>query len=247
MTIKGIINALTMDKLGKFSFIRSIKGKILIASILACFALFLAWQTSKDAFKAVLNSFDNISAPNDKLRLVNELSHRVTRLDQVQKALVVNKPSKYYGFFIETKKLSLKIDTLNHLYAGKPNQIKRLNILKKLLQDRDKLCINYLNVREGLINNKSFSAQVRSLNDMVDNTAKQTDSIVTTTEKKTSTTTIYPAGTASEKEKHVGFFKKLFGKKKSQALTDSQSYKVVDEELKVKHDTIARAKQDSLL
>lgn len=230
-------------------FIRSVKGKIIIASILACFALFMAWETSRDAFTSVLNAFDNISAPNDKLRLVNELSHRVTRLNQGQKALLVNKPKKYYGFFLETKKMSLKIDTLKRLYANNPKQIKRLSTLKKLLQDRDKLYIDYLNVREGLINNKSFSDQVSTLNQMVLQSAKQNDSLVTTTEKKTSTTTIYPTDTVPQQEQHAGFFKKLFGKKKpkSEELAASPPYKVVDEELKIKHDTIALAKQDSLL
>ena len=93
-------------------FIRSVKGKIIIASIIGCIALFMAWETSKDASRAVLFAFENVSAPNEKLRLVNELSHRIARLDQVQKGLVFRNPSKYYGFFIETKKLSLKIDTL---------------------------------------------------------------------------------------------------------------------------------------
>jgi signal transduction histidine kinase/CheY-like chemotaxis protein/HPt (histidine-containing phosphotransfer) domain-containing protein len=238
-----------MDKMGRITFIRSIKGKILIASVLACFALFLAWQTSKDAFKAVLNSFDNISAPNNKLRLVNEISHRVTRLDQVQKALLLKNPSKYYGFLIETKKLGLKIDTLKKLYADKPNQIKRLNTLKKLLQDRDKLYIGYLNVRLGLVNNKSFASQVNILNEMVNKSAKQTDSMVTTTEKKTATTTFFPSAPTSEKEQHRGFFSKLFGKKKPE--TDqakaNMPYQVVDSELKVKKDTIAVALRDSLL
>lgn len=237
-----------MDKIGKFSFIRSIKGKILIASILSCFALFLAWQTSKDAFKAVLNSFDNISAPNNKLRLVNEISHRVTRLDQVQKALLLKNPSKYYGFLIETKKLGLKIDTLKKFYAGKPNQIKRLNTLKKLLQDRDKLYIGYLNVRLGLVNNKSFESQVNVLNDMVNKSAKQTDSMVTTTEKKTATTTFFPPSPTAEKD-HRGFFSKLFGKKKPETneAKVNAPYQVVDSELKVKKDTIAIAMRDSLL
>ncbi|WP_426670176.1 ATP-binding protein [Mucilaginibacter sp. McL0603] len=237
--------------MGKISFIRSIKGKILIASILACFALFMAWQTSKDAFKAVLNSFDNISAPNNKLRLVNEISHRVTRLDQMQKALLLKKPSKYYGFFIETKKLSLKIDTLKKLYAGRPNQIKRLNTLKRLLQDRDRLYIGYLNVRLGLVNNKSFSSQVNLLSDMVNKSASQTDSLVTTTEKKTSTTTFFPPAqvSESEKEQHRGFFSKLFGKKKleNNEAKVNMPYQVVDSELKVKKDTIAIAMRDSLL
>ena len=227
-------------------FIRSVKGKIIIASILACFALFMAWETSKDAARAVLYAFENVSAPNEKLRLVNELSHRITRLDQVQKGLLLRNPSKYYSFLVETKKLSLKIDTLKRLYAGTPTQLKRLNTLKRLLQDRDKLYISYLNVREGLINNKSFSAQVGQLNAMVNNSARQTDSLVTTTEKQTSTMMVYPNQDAPEQETHKGFFSKLFGKREVKK-PEAKPYQVVNEETKVKKDTIAVSLRDSLL
>ncbi len=230
-------------------FIRSVKGKIIIASILACIALFMAWETSKDASRAVLYAFENISAPNEKLRLVNELSHRIARLDQVQKGLLFRNPSKYYGFLIETKKLSLKIDTLKHLYVNNPTQVKRLNTLKKLLQDRDKLYISYLNVREGLINNKSFSTQVGQLNAMVNKTARQTDSLVTTTEKKTSTMMVYPdqdEPAKETKEEHKGFFNKLFGKKEAK-VSETHPYQVVNEETKVNKDTIAVSLRDSLL
>jgi signal transduction histidine kinase/CheY-like chemotaxis protein/HPt (histidine-containing phosphotransfer) domain-containing protein len=232
----------------KQSFIRSIKGKIIIAAILACFALFMAWSTSKDAFTAMLNAFSNVSAPNEKLRLVNDLSRGIARIDQVQKARLLNNPDRYYGFN-DSKKLILKIDTLQTLYPIKSTQVLRLNTLRKLLQDRDRLFANYVKVREGLIDNKSFSTQVESLNDIVDKSAQQTDSMVTTTEKKTSTTTVYPAAIAADDKKdNRSFFNKLFGKKKTKDTdTTSKPFQIVAEELNVKHDTLAKAIQDSLL
>ncbi|MEO6632885.1 MAG: ATP-binding protein [Mucilaginibacter sp.] len=227
-------------------FIQSVKGKIIITAILACFALFLAWSTSKGAFTAMLDAFENISAPNDKLRLVNDISRGIARIDQVQRARSINNPDQYYGFN-DSKKLILKIDTLQNLYPEKSAQVKRLNSLKKLLQNRDRLFVSYLKVREGLIDNKSFSARVEGLNDIVAQSAQQTDSMVTTTEKKTSTTTVYPAYT-TEKKENRGFFNRLFGKKKVKD-TDSlnKPFQIVNEELKVKHDTLAKAIQDSLL
>jgi signal transduction histidine kinase/CheY-like chemotaxis protein/HPt (histidine-containing phosphotransfer) domain-containing protein len=230
----------------KPSFIRSVKGKIIIAAILACIALFLAWSTSKDAFTAMLNAFANVSAPNEKLRIVNDLSRGIARIDQVQRARSLNNPDRYYGFN-DSKKLILKIDTLETLYRQKSPQVNRLNTLKNLLHDRDRLFVNYLKVREGLIDNKSFSAQVENLNDIVDKSSQQTDSMATTTEKKTSTTTIYPSITADKKDTR-GFFTKLFGKKKAKD-NDSASkpFQIVAEELHVKHDTLAKAIQDSLL
>ncbi|MDO3643183.1 ATP-binding protein [Mucilaginibacter sp. L3T2-6] len=231
----------------KKTFIRSVKGKIIIAATLACLALFLAWSTSKDAFTAMLTAFENISAPNDKLRLVNDLSRGIARIDQVQRARSVSNPDKYYGFN-DSKILSRKIDTLQSLYPQKSAQVRRLNTLKNLLEDRDRLFVSYVKVREGLIDNKSFSAQIDGLNDIVNQTAQQADSMATSTEKKTSTTTVYQGVTTAEKKDNRNFFQKLFGRKKAKD-TDSLSkpFQIVAEELKVKHDTLAKAIQDSLL
>jgi len=236
----------------KRSFIRSVKGKIIIAAILACFALFLAWSTSKGAFTAMLTAFEKVSAPNEKLRLVNDLSRGIARIDQLQRARSVNDPNRYYGVN-DSRTLILKIDTLQTLYPVKSAQERRLSALKKLLQDRDRLFANYMRVREGLIDNKSFSAQVESLNDIVDQSAAQTDSMVTTTEKKTSTTTVYPAPppVPEDKKDNRSFFNRLFGGKKKvkDTVADSASkpFQIVNEELNVKHDTLAKAIQDSLL
>ncbi|MDR3696215.1 ATP-binding protein [Mucilaginibacter sp.] len=231
------------------NFFGSVKGKIITASVLACFAVLMAWVTSKSSFQALLAAFEDVSVPNEKLRIINELSRNVIQVGQSQEIPDINNPYRYYRFFNETKKLNRKIDTLKNLYANTPNQIKRLNILKKLLNDRDRLFINYLRVRNELINNKSFDAQMHSLNDMVSKKARLTDSMVTTTEKKTSTTTIYPVVKASEETHQKGFFNKLFGRKKEHQEKKNSGipYQVVDEESSVKHDTLSRAMKDSIL
>jgi signal transduction histidine kinase/DNA-binding NarL/FixJ family response regulator len=164
----------------------------------------------------------------------------------VERSRSSNSREKYYRFN-DSKKLIAKIDTLQSLYPVKSAQVRRLNALKKLLQDRDRLYVNYLEVREGLIDNRSFSAKVKNLNEIVAQSAQQADSMVTTTEKKTSTTTVYPAY-INDKRDNRSFFNKLFGKRKTKD-TDSLSkpFQIVNEELNVKHDTLAKAIQDSLL
>ena len=108
--------------------------------------------------------------------------------EQVQ-AFVDKKNNDNNNFLSETQKLGKKIDTLKSLYPDRPTQLKRLNTLKKLLDDRDKLYVDYLNIRSGLINYKQFARQVEQLHDMVNKSAAQTDSMVTTSVKKTNTTT----------------------------------------------------------
>lgn len=218
------------------SFFKAIKGKIIIALLLACFALFMAWGVSKVAFKEMLTTVENISAPSERLRIVNSLSRKISSLDQLQKKQAFNDPGNYRKLFKESRQLRLVLDTLGTLYQGDSVQLTRILTIKKLLAERDKQFINYLKVRERLVNNKSFSAQVKNLSTLVSKGPEQTDSTIVATEEKTSTTTIYPT-----EERPRGFLSKLFGRKKS----SDNSFKIVNEE-KVKRDTIALSAEDRM-
>ncbi|MEJ2883365.1 ATP-binding response regulator [Pedobacter sp. GR22-6] len=226
-----------MSTVPRKSFIKAIKGKVIIALLLACFALFMAWAVSRVAFKEMLTTVDNISAPSERLRVVNVISRKIGSLDQLQKRQAFNDPSNYTKLFKESRELRMVLDTLAMLYNGDSLQLDRIKRIKKLLSARDKQFVNYLTVRERLVNNKSFSKQVQDLNNIVSRSSEQGDSTILATEEKTSTTTIYPT-----EEKPRGFFSKLFGKRKA---ADDNSFKIVSEE-KVKRDTIALSAEDKL-
>nr|WP_232325350.1 ATP-binding protein [Pedobacter panaciterrae] len=216
---------------------KSIKGKVIIALLMACFALFMAWGVSRVAFKEMLNTVENISAPSERLRVVNVISRKIGNLDQLQKKQAFNDPGNYRKLFKESRQLRVILDSLGSLYANDSIQLERIATIKRLLSERDKQFINYLKVRERLINNKSFSEQVQNINDIVSKSAEQADSTILATEEKTSTTTIYP-----NEDKPRSFFGKLFGKKKSE--TDN-SIRIVNEE-KVKRDTIALSAEEKM-
>jgi len=217
-------------------FFRAIKSKVIIGFLFACFALLLAWGISKFAFTRMLNTVEEISAPNDRLRIVNDLSHKIARLDQLQRDEAFNKQGNY-NFLRESRKLRSSLDTLRKLYANDSAQLARIKSIKNLLAQRDKQFVSYLQVRETLVNTKSFSNEVKKLNELVASRAMQTDSAVLTTETTTSTTTIAP----QEEEKSRGFLSKLFGKKKSDV------YKIINEEFKVRRDTLNAKAEDSIM
>jgi signal transduction histidine kinase/CheY-like chemotaxis protein/HPt (histidine-containing phosphotransfer) domain-containing protein len=157
------------------------------------------------------------------------------------------------------------MDSLRELYNDNPAQRIRLHSMKRLLLERDKLFLNYLPVRQGLVNNNDLTRQIQTLSELILNYAPQIDSTVITTEKKVSTTFIYPSDSAAvetEKEQappvKSGFFSRLFGKKRTEpqpAATDEQGAtqpkqtptRMVTEEVNVKIDTLALAKQDSIM
>lgn len=215
------------------SFLSAAKGKIIIGFTLALFALFLAWGVSKIAFNEMLDTVDTISAPNAKLRLVNQVSRKVASLDQQQKNLAFNSPGNYRNFFKESRQLRLLLDSLGGMYNKDSVQLGRISAIEKLLIERDKQFINYLKVRERLVNNKSFTTEVQKLNELVNRGPQKQDSTIVTTEKKTSTVTILPV----DESKRKGFFSRLFSKNNEQS-QDKKSYQVTNEE-KVKRDTIA--------
>ncbi|TCD10897.1 response regulator [Pedobacter frigidisoli] len=217
-------------------FFRAIKSKVIIGFLFACCALVLAWGISKFAFIRMLDTVEEISAPNDRLRIVNDLSHKIARLDQLQRDEAFNKQGNY-SFLRESRKLRVSLDTLRKLYAGDSLQLARIKSIKNLLVERDKQFVSYLQVRETLVNTKSFSEEVKKLNQLVASRARQTDSAVLTTETTTSTTTVAP----EEEKKSRGFLGKLFGKKKADV------YEIINEEFKVKRDTLNAKAEDSIM
>lgn len=217
------------------------KGKVIIAFITACTALVLAWNVSKLTFREMLQTVELISAPNDKLTIVNHLSGRINNLDRLQRTMTVDRETYHNTFFKEFGKLRLTLDTLGSLYKDNPLQIKRINSMKQLLIERNRLFLNYLNIREELVNNKVLTDQIQSLNGKLLSRLEQTDSTtIQTTEKKVSTTTLLPA----ESEESKGFFGRLFSGKKDRK-TDHR--KVVNEELNITVDTIVATDNDRTL
>ncbi|RZL50537.1 MAG: response regulator [Pedobacter sp.] len=218
-------------------FIEATKGKVIIGFLFACFALLLAWGISKFVFSEMLNTVEKLSAPNNRLRIVNELSHQTARLDQLQKDQAFNGAANQNNFILETRRLRKKLDTLSKLFENDEAQLKRIKSIKNLLTDRDKQFLMYLKVRETLVNTKSFSNEVQKLNSLVSQRSREADSTVLTTETATSTTTLAP----DDDGKSRGFLNRLFGKKKSEV------YKIINEEFKVKRDTLNAVVEDSIM
>lgn len=228
-----------MGKTTGNSFIKAVRGKIIIALLLACFALVMAWMVSKRTFSEMLTTVENVSAPSERLRIVNLISLKISRLDQMQKREASAAPGNYSKLFKESKQLRLVLDSLGNLYQQDSVQLRRISSIKRLLTERDNQFVNYLKVREGLVNNRAFSTQVQNLSELVNKSAAKADSTILASELQTSTTTIY-----STEDKSRGFLQRLFGKKKENT-DDNKSYKIINEK-NVKVDTIALSKEDKI-
>jgi signal transduction histidine kinase/CheY-like chemotaxis protein/HPt (histidine-containing phosphotransfer) domain-containing protein len=178
----------------------------------------------------MLTTVDNITAPNERLRIVHDLAGKISSMDQLQKKQALKSPGNYSAFFQQSKQMRKVLDTLKHLYAADKIQLVRIAAIEQLLVQRDRQFVNYLKVREVLVNNNSLSRQVKKFNALVSRNAVKSDSTIVTSEQKTLTTTLVP-----EEEDKRGFLGKLFGRKK---VDKPKSFRIVNEE-NVKRDTIA--------
>lgn len=231
---------------------RSVRRKVIFVFICCCIALGMAWVISNDAFNQVLTAVDNIAKPNEKMRLVSQVSRDIMQLDQLQKAeVLLDHDNKFNSFQKESKLVSNALDSLKNLYSQDTSQIRRVDSIKILLTERDKLFKAYVQVREKLVDSREFSEQLQSIGNILQNTP-QADSTVVTSRKTVETTTIEP-GEAANRDSTIddrSFFGKLFGSKKRTTFKPNilnQPRKIVKEELNVLIDTISTARQDSAI
>lgn len=256
-----------MNYPGTSSFTRSVKGKVVIAFLVGCIALGLAWVVSRTAFRSMMHTVQRLSEPNEKLRIVNNLFRGITQLDQSQKRQALLRKNKSYKDFLQgSKPLRLALDSLELQYPDNPLQLQRIDSMRRLLIERDKLFGNYLKVRQGLVNNSNFSKQIQTLSELILTSAPEKDSTVVTTEQKTTTIFTYPTDSgstatpqqeaSSAPQVKSGFFARVFGKKKPDPPPPAQPEsikavqaptKMVKEEMNIKVDTLALAKQDSIM
>lgn len=209
----------------------AVKGKVIFALIFAGLAMLLAWGVSKVAFGEILGTIKEITAPNDKLRLVNRIAHQLSNLDNLQQ-----NAQKKADFTAASKQLGASLDTLAILYKDDEKQLNRIGQLKVLLANRDVQFANYLKVKQRLLSTQSFTADMQKLNDLLAKEPRGVDSTTFTTETSTQTKTMAP----NEQEDNRGFFSRLFGKRKAEA------YKIISEEYKIKRDTLNADVRDSV-
>jgi signal transduction histidine kinase/FixJ family two-component response regulator len=224
--------------------LRSVIRKILAAFLLVSVAIALALAIARFSFRELMGTVEELSKPNEKLTLLNNLFEEITTLDQVQRTEALENPHKPYNTFInQSVTINAMIDSLKIL-PWDTAQLNRLEEMKTILGDRDKLFFSYLKVKADLQDNREFSVQLDTLAAILQNEDLAIDSSIITTQKKT-TTTYLRDSTPLPKEQQRSLLKKIFSKKKKNPV-DTPRIKV-QEELSVMVDTLAYARQNDAI
>lgn len=223
--------------------LRGVKGKVIAAFILSCAAIIAALAITSYSFKGLLSTVDELAQPNEKLRTLNNLFQKVTQLDQLQRATAIRNPGKKYAsLLIESKPLIATIDSLRAMRWQDVEQLDRLDEMEKILHQRDQLLLSYFRLKSEFMLSKNFSEQLDSLTTIITWSQANRDTSVTTTERRTVTTT-YPT---QAEEDDRSFWERTFGGKKKKDGPEETRVEV-QEELRIKVDTIFTAQQDSAI
>ncbi|WP_353717406.1 hypothetical protein [Dyadobacter sp. 676] len=194
------------------SFLKSVKGKIFLGFFIASLALAASWITSKLAFDNMLTTLETLSTPDDKMRLVNKIFRDILTLDHLQNERKLKGEELDDEVLAQSVELIATLDTLNDRSLGDEMQMIRIDSMKKILKEREKIYGDYVKVRSQLVTNKDLEDEVKSISGLI-TTKTRPDSTVVKTEKRTTTTTVYtevPDTTQKASEKK-GFFGRVFG------------------------------------
>lgn len=230
-------------------FLHSIKGKVIAAFVIGAMAVALSLYISRFGFGEMLKTVNELSAPNEKLQIVNNLFYKITQLDQLQKVHAIQNPNKpYEDFKKESQFLVGIIDSLRRKSTDNFLQIQRLDSMKYLLYTRDTLFQDYLKLRSDFANNEDFSKRINDVSEFIAKSELKIDSSIINTNTKITSKLTLPSDSIREvenKKKRQSFFGKLFGSRNVEELPTALQH--VEEELKVTIDTLFIARQDSAI
>ncbi|WP_262246283.1 hybrid sensor histidine kinase/response regulator [Parapedobacter soli] len=228
---------------------RSVRHKVIFVFLSCAVSLVLAWVISRVAFTEIMDTVESITTPDPKLEIVSGISRDIMRLDQLQRAQAFGGRTAYNSFSKESAAIVNSLDSLKGLYEGSDVQQSRIDSIKTLLRQRDKLFTAYVKVREKVVDSKEFSEQLQSLSDII--YEPNTESKVVTTERKRRTTTIAgdtSAVTMPTPPDDRSFFSRVFGRKRAeQPQQVVEERRMVEEEMETIIDTIRASQPDSIL
>ncbi len=221
---------------------RSLLIKIIILLLVACTTLFLTWNTTTHTFEKIREPVRRLSEPDPKLRLVNELFREIVQLDQLQRVQSLQESGDYKSFLEQSNGIKRKLDTLSKLSVDQPEQQRSIDSMLDLLQQRDELFIQFLNLRTAYSQN-ALSEQVRGILETMKAPGIKTDSSIVTI--KTQLKKLVEDGdTIEQRTEKPSFWDRLLGRKKDPGRKEVQRF--IREELKVQVDTLVFAQEDSM-
>jgi signal transduction histidine kinase/DNA-binding response OmpR family regulator len=234
------------------TYLESTLGKIIAGVLLGSVALMVYWSSTNLAFNEVLITVEKISEPNEKLDLVNQLFRDIIKLDQQQRKMAAEKPDDSRIYNIQySEHIYREIDSLKFLLGDNSTQTKRIDSMIFILEERDRVFLNYLSLRSDLMTNKSLSTQVQSLARLLSDSKSAAGDIAALQRqnKITRTTTIIPSDTITvlKEPENETVLQRIFGSRRASEIEHvATPTTIVEEEIQEMADSIKPGINDSL-
>jgi signal transduction histidine kinase/DNA-binding response OmpR family regulator len=231
---------------------KSFQGKLLSILLVAALSVGISWGLSNITFKKVVDSIEEISKPNEKIRLMNHLSYSLSRMVQFQRKQLID---RNFGDEIQYPDIEYLIHTLDTLRTTSGENtilLQKIDSMEIIIRKYDSLLTNYLELYAGFIDFNQLASSYHSLTEFISVIANEIDSSVVTTETKITTTTVFPSEHMIEKEEiKPTFFQRLFSRKDPEVLEGSgplpQPQQTVKEELNIRIDTLTIAQRERIV
>ncbi|MBL7934025.1 MAG: HAMP domain-containing histidine kinase, partial [Bacteroidia bacterium] len=225
-----------------------LKYKIVTAFLSGCVALLSAYFISNYVFNETFGTLDSFSDLNPKLVLIERLFPEINRLDKAQRLEALRSPIRSMKNFQNSSvKILNMLDSLDLLCNGDTLEVSRIKQMRKLLSDRNNTFINYLELYRKLIRSSSISRDLKKISEDLSVTLKRADStIVRTSVKTTTTTSIVDIPEKDIKPVKRSFFKKLFAREKTAPKESKPAQrKVITQKIVQQTDTYNIARKDN--
>ena len=194
-------------------YTKSIRGKIIAIFIIAALSIGLSWIILRVAFGQVVNTIEEISKPNNKLQLLNDLSSDISQIGQYQRKLILQHPTKDYPILLpESKEFIKRLDTLRTICVDNKLQLLQIDSVENIVNQYDALVVDYLKLYTSLFNNEPLTGKFKSLSDLIyANAAKMDSSIITSDRSGITTTTQSVPPRAPKVKQKTSFIKRFLG------------------------------------
>ena len=229
---------------------KSIRGKVIAIIVIAGIAIALSWIILRVSFGQVVSTIEEVSKPNDKLFLLNNLSNDITQIGQYQRKLILKNPTKSNPILLpESELLFKRLDTLRTFCADNKLQLHQIDSIKGVMNQYDELVVNYLKLYADLFSNNPLTEKFKSLTNLINKNAAKMDSSVIISEKKGITTTTYGKPiqvlNAKPRPSFIKRFFGLFGNEKDNSGKESLR-QTVQSEHTIFTDTVVISQRDSI-
>lgn len=235
-----------MNKKGNFSFdslFLSLRGKVILTFLVSGFAVYMAWLLTDTLFSKTRQTVENLSAPNERLLLIDNLYYSFNEINSLQYSdNTLNSIKANDRMAAVVNKTTEQLQTLSKMRNGNELQLQRIDTLINLVIEHKKLYGKYIQLKTEILRNSSLSRNIRELESLLALSRNMIDSNVVTTTQKTTTISEPIVETKEERSQIARLWRRIFGTKKE----ESHLQKTVIEEESVSIDTLTVGQRDSL-